>query len=154
MHSRIFQVSISPIKEVDYITEADYDYEHWFYREITDYVVASDDRNADIEWLKSCAKGLIFDKDNYGDYFIVKSKEDYFERRFKVFQNILDKIKECTIENFANDMFELWSLKNAYEEKFGFYVDIDGEMMSFDSFVRCFAVNEKWYVGNTLDYHC
>ena len=154
MHSRIFQVSMTPIKEIDYVTEADYNYEHWFCREIADYVVESDDRNADIEWLKSCAKGLIFDKDNYGDYFVVKNKEDYFESKFKTFQTSLDKIKECTIEDFSNGILGMWSLRNAYEEKFGFYVDADGEVLTFDSFVRSCATNEKYYIGNILDYHC
>ena len=154
MHSRIFQISMTPIKEIDYVTEADYNYEHWFCREIADYVVESDDRNADIEWLKNCTKGLLFDKDKYGNYFIVKSKEDYFASRFEVFKNVLDTMKECTIEDFASGILGMWSLSNAYEEKFGFYVDADGEVITFDSFVRKCAVNEKYYIGNTLDYHC
>lgn len=33
MHSRIFQVSMEPIKETDYICEADY-YDHWFTNKI------------------------------------------------------------------------------------------------------------------------
>lgn len=154
MHSRIFQISKEPIDKADYIDSGYYDYDHWFTNSVADYVSDDCNRDADIEWLKSCAKGLIFDKDNYGDYFVVKNKEDYFESKFKTFQTSLDKIKECTIEDFSNGMLGIWSLKNAYEEKFGFYVDVDGEVISFDSFVRCFAVNEKWYVGNTLDYHC
>ena len=153
MHSRIFQVSMTPIKEIDYATEADYNYEHWFCREIADYVVASDDRNADIEWLKNSTKGLIFDEDKYGNYFIVKSKEDYFESKFESFKSILDKIKKCTIEDFANGIFDIYSLNKAYDYKFGFYVDADGEVMTFDSFVRNCAINDKYYIGSSLNYH-
>ena len=40
----------------------------------------------------------------------------------------------------------MWSLSNAYEEKFGFYVDADGEVLTFDSFVRSCATNEKYYI--------
>lgn len=153
MHSRIFQVSMTPIKEIDYATEADYNYEHWFCREIADYVVASDDRKADIEWLKNSTKGLIFDEDKYGNYFVVKSKEDYFESKFESFKSILDKIKKCTIEDFANGIFDMYSLNKTYDYKFGFYIDADGEVITFDSFVRNCTTNEKYYIGSSLDYH-
>ena len=46
------------------------------------------------------------------------------------------------------------TLKNAYEDKFGFYVNADGETMSLDSFVRGCSAGEKYYIGATIDYHC
>ena len=47
MHSRIFQVSMEPIEKDDYILERDY-WDHWFTREIADYVNGSTNRNDDI----------------------------------------------------------------------------------------------------------
>ena len=152
MHSRIFQASTKPIKEYEYLSESDY-WEHWFLNSVADYVVDSDDRNEDIEWLKDCAQGYIVDHDENGEYFVITSKVEYFENAFKNFTELLDKIKNYTIENFVAGIHEMWGLKNAYEEKFGFYVDMRGELMSFDSFVRHCTEGEKYYIGGTLDYH-
>ena len=152
MHSRIFQVSKKPIKEYEYLSESDY-WEHWFLNSVADYVVDSDDRDEDIKWLKDYAKGYIVDHDENGDYFVIISKAEYFENSFKNFTELLDKIKNCTIENFVAGIHEMWGLKNAYEETFGFYVDMNGELLSFDSFVRHCTEGEKYYIGGTLDYH-
>ena len=153
MHSRIFQASTKPIQEYEYLSESDY-WEHWFLNSVADYVVDSDDRNEDIEWLKECARGYTVDCDENGDYFVITSKVEYFKNAFKNFTELLGKIKDYTIENFAAGMHEMWGLQNAYEEKFGFYVDMHGELMSFDSFVRHCTEGEKYYIGGTLDFHC
>lgn len=153
MHSRIFQVSLNPISDLDYITESDY-WDHWFTNSVADYVNGDCDRNNDIKWLTKCAKGYTIGSDENGEYLIITSKTEYFSLAFKYFKETLDKIKDYTVENFAQGFHEMWSLKNAYEEKFGFYVDADGELLSFDSFVRLCAEGEKYYIGGTIDYHC
>ena len=152
MHSRIFQVSSEPIKKEDYIEEATY-WDHWFIGEIADYV-ADSDRNYDIKWLKGCCDGVTFGTNDNGEYFIVESKEQYFQHKFKRFKNAVDTIKSCTLEEFTKEMHAVWELKNAYEERFGFYVDTDGELLNFDNFIRLCVTNEKYYIGGTIDYHC
>lgn len=154
MHSRIFQVSMEPINEHEYITESDY-YEHWFTREIADYVNECTDRHSDIEWLAACykEKGISFDSDENGEYFIVTSREKYFEDKFNKFKEAISKVEKCSLEDFSKGLLNMWFVKDAYEEKFAFYVDADGEVMTFDSFVRGCAVNEKYYIGGTMDYH-
>ena len=153
MHSRIFQVSLEPITKADYITESDY-WEHWFTREIADYVDEDTNRNDDIEWMKSCCNEFIFDKDDRGEYFIIADKEAYFADKFKMFSEAVDKIKDYTLSDFTHGIMEMWTLRHAYEDRFGFYVDVDGELMSLDSFVRNCAKDAKYYIGNTIDYHC
>lgn len=152
MHSRIFQVSSEPIAKEDYIEEAVY-YDHWFLNSIADYV-ADSNRNEDIDWLKNCYDGLTFGKDDIGEYFVVKSKEQYFQPKFKRFKNAIDSIKSCTLEEFTKEMFAVWELKNAYEERFGFYVDWDDDVMTLDNFIRCCVTDVKYYIGGTIDYHC
>ena len=152
MHSRIFQVSFDPIEKENYIGESHY-WDHWFVGEIADYVNENTDRDDDIKWLKDCCNGFIFGEDEDGEYFIVESKEEYFKEKFERFMEALDKIKSCTLEDFARGFFEMWTLKDAYEDKFGFYVDADGELMNLDDFVRGCAKNEKYYIGATIDYH-
>ena len=152
MHSRIFQVSLEPIDEWDYITESYY-WDHWFTREIADYVDDATNRDDDIKWLMECCDGFTFNKDDKGEYFIVEDKEVYFKKNFERFMQTIDKIKDYTLEDFSKGFFEMWELKDAYEDKFGFYVDADGEVMNFDSFVRGCAKDAKYYIGGTLDYH-
>lgn len=151
MHSRIFQVSMEPIKESDYMCEADY-YDHWFTKEWADYVSDECDRDASIEWLKDCAKGYTVSKDDNGDYFVVTNKEEHFEDAYNAFIDALNELGKPTLKEFANG-FSLYSLRNAYEDKGGFYIDADGELMTFDEFIRGCAVNEKYYLGSVLDYH-
>lgn len=155
MHSRIFQISKKPVFIEDYIEESNY-WDHWFLNSVADYVSEHCDRNDDIQWLKDCyaSKGIEFGADDNGEYFIVKNKQAYFKNSFDKFMETIDKIKDYTIDDFAKGFFEMWLLKDAYEEKYGFYVDLDSELLSFDSFIRCCNTEEKFYIGGTLDYHC
>ena len=152
MHSRIYQISKTPIDRDDYIDEGHY-YDHWFTNSIADYVNGDTDREDDINWLKSYANAISFDSDDNGEYFIVTSKEEYFKEKFEAFHKFLDIVKGYTLQDFASGIYEMWGLKDAYEDKFGFYVDADGELMNFDSFVRRCVINEKYYIGGTIDYH-
>lgn len=151
MHSRIFQVSMNPINKGEYICEGDY-YEHWFTREIADYVSDDCSRDGSIDWLGGDARGYIIGKDDNGEYLIITSKEEYFANAYENFMNELNKIGKPTLKEFVNGI-DLWYLKNANEDRFGFYIDADGELMTFDAFVRRCIINEKYYIGGVVDYH-
>ena len=154
MHSRIFQVSRTPIETYDYIEEMDY-IDHWFTNSVADYVSDNCNRNDDIEWLKQCRRGLAVDCDENGEYLMITSKTEYFSHSFERFKKILNKIKDCTLEEFSEEGYvDMWGLKNEYEEKFGFYIDNDGDLNSLDSFVRRYEEGKKYYIGGTVDYHC
>lgn len=84
MHSRIFQVSAAPIAKEDYISSADYE-DHWFTREIADYVSDNCDRDSDIEWLKS--DGLEIGTEKERAVLIVKDKHAFSMRRMKASGN-------------------------------------------------------------------
>ena len=137
MHSRIFQVSEKPIDKADYIEESNY-WDHWFIGSVADYVNDNCDRNDDIQWLADCAKGYSVGRDKNGEYLIIENKEKYFEDAFRQFKATLDVLKDCTLQDFTKDIFEMYGLKNAYEEKF----------------IRNFPENVKYYIGGTIDYHC
>ena len=153
MHSRIFQVSMNPIEKYDYIRESDY-YDHWFTNEIADYVNGDTDRESDIEWLQEYSNAFDFGADDDGIYFIVKDKAEYFKPSFKRFQEAINTINNYTFEDFVDGFYgAMYQLKDAYEDKFGFYINADGETMSLDSFVRRCVTGEKYYIGATIDYH-
>lgn len=154
MHSRIFQVSLDPIDKDDYIEESNY-WDHWFTSELADYVNGDCDRKDDIEWLKHfySTNGIEFGADDNGEYFIVKNKCAYFADKFETFTEIIKRMNNYTLDGFVYGVSEMWSLNNTYEDKYGFYVDIDEELMTLDSFVRRCVTEEKYYIGGTLDYH-
>lgn len=154
MHSRIFQVGLEPISKENYIEESNY-YDHWFTTTFADYVSDDCDRKEDIKWLQDCygTKGIEFGTDDNGEYFIVKSKQTYFEDSFKEFTKLVHEITEYTLDDFAHGMYEVGLLRRAYEDKYSFYVDEDEELMTFDSFVRLCEMEEKYYIGGTVDYH-
>lgn len=151
MHSRIFQVSMEPIEEENYICEAEY-CDHWFTREIANYVSDDCDRDGDIKRLANIAKGYSVGEDDNGEYIIITNKEEYFSYAYVKFMEALNKIGKPTLEEFTNGI-SLWNLDQAVEDQFGFYVDADGKLMTFDAFIRRCAINEKYYIGGTIDYN-
>lgn len=152
MHSRIFQVSMTPIEKTDYINESNY-YDHWFTRTIADYVSDSTNRAEDINWLSSC-NGIVVSDDENEESLIVINREEYFKNQFNAFKEAIEIIKDFTITEFANgSSYDIWKVNNAYEDKYGFYVDEDGELVTLDEFIRTCALNTKYYIGGTVDYH-
>lgn len=69
------------------------------------------------------------------------------------------KIEHCTLEEFANGIEGMFQLKDAYDDRFSFYVysddeDDDGDNLdTFDSFIRGAEIGVKYYIGGTVDYH-
>lgn len=153
MHSRIFQVDTNPINETDYIDECCY-WDHWFINEVADYVANSTDRDGDIEWLMEYSKGIIISEDENGKFLIVTDKEKYFKNAFENFQEAINKVSKYTIDDFIqSSSYEIWKIKDSYENRFGFYIDCNYDLMSLDRFVRLFTINLKYYIGGTVDYH-
>lgn len=153
MHSRIFQVSTNPINETDYIDECCY-WDHWFINEVADYVANSTDRDGDIEWLMEYSKGIIISEDENGKFLIITDKEKYFKNAFENFQEAINKVSKYTIDDFIqSSSYEIWKIKDSYENMFGFYIDCNDDLMSLDRFVRLSPINKKYYIGGTVDYH-
>lgn len=161
MHSRIFQLSTQPISKADYISDSNY-YDHWFTHQIADYVNDETNREHDIEWLSDCykTKGVEFGKDESGEYLVVTSKGEYFKSKFDKFKEAINKVTACGLDEFINGLSDLWYVNDAYEDKYGFYVDYSSdadcygsELMTFDSFVRMCNAGTKCYIGASIDYH-
>ena len=157
MHSRIFQIGKNPIDKIDYIEESHY-YDHWFTHSVADYVNGDTDRADDIQWLKDCYenRGLSLGADADGEYFIITDKAKYFAGRFEKFKKTINELAEIALDDFADGKCsaQIYTLKAAYDDEFGFYVDGDDTgMETFDSFIRYNENNTKFYIGGTIDYH-
>lgn len=153
MHSRIIQASKEPIEKEDYITEDNYIYEHWFLNSVADYVSNDCNRDEDIKWLKDCTPGFTFDRDKNGEYFIINSKEEYFKPAFEGFKRALEELHNIPLEKFIRYV-DIYGLNSYYDDKHGFYIDIDDELLTLDEFVRYCDNGNKYYIGGTVDYHC
>lgn len=158
MHSRIFQLTKEPLAPEEYISEGDF-YEHWFLDTIADYVSDACIREEDIEWLKKRARGYRIASDDNGIFLEVYSKEEYFEFAYQRFYQLIKKIERCTLAEFANGIDGMFELKDAYDDRFSFYVysddedDDGGNLDTFDSFIRGAEIGVKYYIGGTVDYH-
>ena len=159
MHSRIYQISKSPIDIDDYIEESKY-YDHWFLNSVADYVDDDTNRDDDNEWLEDCYKnkGLYFGRDNSGEYFIVEDKTKFFEAKFEKFQQEIKELSEKTLDDFmgGESNMSLYRLNSLYDDDLGFYIDDEGEyhgVTTFDRFMRHATVGTKYYIGATIDYH-
>ena len=157
MHSRIYQISKTPINKEDYIEESNY-YDHWFTSSVADYVNGDTNRESDIQWLKACYnnKGLSFGVDDGGEYFIVEDKSKYFAERFERFKNTLKELSSITLDDFANGTcgVKIYNLKFEYDDELGFYIDSeDTGLETFDAFIRYVDNRTKYYIGATIDYH-
>ena len=186
MHSRIFKVCLLPLsqkddgdiaefietaRECNTISPDDY-FEHWFTTSHADYV--DDDPNPieSLEWLFS---SLSFNQrpvktDIMKRTFVLGEgfKESYFESKFLNFKSLLDQAKAVTLSDFIAsyrpidiDMgFLMYSLKSAYLDDGGFYIDladeydgVESELIPLDTFLRRAEIGTTYYVVGSIDYH-
>lgn len=161
MHSRIFQISSKTINKDEYIVADDYDYDHWFLREIADYTDDIDEcsQTDTLEWFNEF-DGITVDVNNRT--IVVKSKADYFSDRYTSFKLMVDDLSRISFNEFIGlDKYKvetyIYRLNAAYQEKYGFYVEDGGEyggLITFDEWVRYAAKeNVTYYIGGIVDYH-
>lgn len=157
MHSRIFQISTQPIHKEDYIVESTF-YDHWFLCSVADYVNDQTDRIEDIAWLKESfiTKGLEFDSDEYGEYFVIADKNLYFAQKYTTFIKAARELANATPDNFVKDEIAstMYALNRAYTDDRSFYIYVDEDNLSpLDEFICYCEVDTKYYIGATIDYH-
>ena len=152
MHSRIFQLSTEPIKEEDYITEDTIIHDTSFIGYVADYVSDEVDRKEDIKWLLDSITpyGAIYDEKEESLIFPKGFKERYFEKKFAVLKETVQKIS--SLEDFANDSLLAYKLKSTITDRFSFYIYED-YYEPIDDFIRNLELNTKYYIGGILDYH-
>ena len=158
MHSRIFQITTSPIPESDYLSD-DYYWDHWFVGSIADYVSGDNDREEDITHLRDRLQDLktaIFNKDNS---FLISpnGKNEYFKSAYSKFIEAVKKASDISLETFSSGVEcgpLLYDIKTNYCDKFYWYVCTeDFDTIPLDEFMRSVEPGEKYYIGGVLDYH-
>lgn len=154
MHSRIYQISSEPIKEENLIEE--YRYDEW---DRADYVVketSETDIDSDLEWLQTANKGITVDIKE--KTIVITSKKEYFDKKHDEFRELTEELSNITLEEFIStkNHFTIEDLKDAYENKHGFYIDDNDEyigLTNLDNWVRNAEEGKEYYIGNIFDYH-
>ena len=163
MHSRVIQISESPISEDSYIHSDSYPVDHWFLNNIADYVAPDDDRTGTLKWLKECLSNnnapISFFCQEGGKGFELQAgfHTAYFSSRYDAFREELDSfVKELTLETYSDGTLDypMFLIETAYKDEYDIYVDIgDDQILPLDTFLRTAKVGVRYYFGGTLDYH-
>ena len=159
-HSRIFELSREPFKEISFTPD---DIPKWFFYSISDGAEEQtpDERKESIKWLFEYA-GTLFDTD--GDSFIFKKNGnvEYFKPLYSSFKKVFEEMKLPSLEEFSRmekDFFDFdlnfFKLSEALHHKYEFYFYVDDWLMPMPEFVRnFFKEGDRYYIGGVVDYHC
>lgn len=160
MYSRIIQIETTPIPESDYIIAADYDYEHWFLREIADFVDEDADREATLRFFLDFLSRSDDSLDRFPDGFALKPgfHARYFSPDYARFRAVLDSISSSlTLDTFVTGSGlggELFALRDAYEDEFTYYVQTtEHNLLPLARFLRLAKPGTRYYFGGALSYH-
>lgn len=160
MHSRIFEISTDPIPQEEHMTENDFDYDHWFFHDVADYVTDDANRDSSVEWLfdsLTIGDGLITVD---GDSFILHEgyQAAYWGNRHQAFVQLAETLQGIAFEEFAQSGVSvlLYQAEQLHEQKFGLYVvarESGDELTTLDEFIRYAKAETRYYIGGTIDYH-
>lgn len=157
MHSRIIQVSSNVLGVDDYIGEYDY-YDHWFTNAIADYVSDIDEtrRKAELRaWLADIS-GLTYNED--AETITIVDKTKYFQYKYEEFMQHIMRLTSTDIDAFVKGSIDMdvWKIKSTYEDKFGIYIEDNGEysgLIPLDRWIRQHPEGTTVYLGGMVDYH-
>ena len=162
MHSRMFQIEDHPVLEDERMNSADFE-EHWFTREIADYVTDVPYRDDDVYYF---IDGVLLPLGEYVDLFRENGqpvfilhkgfRERYFAKTYERFCVALDKLSsEITLDSFASNQIhsDLYTLRTLYDDRHGIWLYYDHEIFTLDQWMRSAVEGEKYYFGGVLDYH-
>ena len=160
MHSRIFQISEEPLKEKESSSIRNCDlYHDYFPENIADSFEEIPFKSAEyfeeLKWLKRTVKGIEVDVEK--QTIIITNKAEYFKEKHSQFKELLNKLKDVTLEEFSSGRsklyFDMYELNECYREKHGFYIDFMGDLTSLDEWVRSVEENKVFFIGTIIDYH-
>ena len=160
MHSRIFELSQSPVPEDDRYT---YDcLPEWFYGQIADYSddIPDENRSEEIRWFASSFAGACTCEGGKLT-FAPDTVERYFRQAYSKFLAAAAQLTAYSYEAFCGKNgwrvldHTVFELNDAYEDRYGFYVyDRDrSEFRTEDAWLREADLSAPWYVGGIVDYH-
>lgn len=159
----IIQLSLTPIPLEDKLTHTIFDIEDQLLREVAEYVLEDSDPE---ETIRSFQRELLtgnlcvepfHEKEERGVWFRAGFQEAYFRQAHASFVRLSGKLaRETTLDGFIRDKPEgdLFALREAYNERYGWYVYYDTMTMTLDDFMRHHAKpGNRYYYGSSVYYH-
>lgn len=157
MHSRIFEFRKEPFTDEE-------EYKSFMEEEpsssvpIADYIVDSEERESDIEWvikhLDIAGVSLEFDSKKETILFKDGFKETYFSKKFQALKNLMS---DLTLEIFSgsseDSSFDLFLIQKELNDKYGFWVYKDEFCYTLDEFIRYAESDTIYYIGGVGDFH-
>lgn len=144
-----------------YLIEKDF-YDHWFLKDIANYIDEDIDRNIYLknfkEWLENNEIGK-FNSKNNSFVIIGQERENYFNSKFNKFKESLRKLNKINLYDFStglNDIEEeMTTLNKAFSKEYKTYIlsDYRDNIIIFDDFIRHAEVEISYYISGNLDYN-
>ena len=162
MRSYIVQISASPIPMHEVISPYDYCDEHWFNREVADFISFNDcteDAFADfVKRVGDAEKYVTMFPNVYGTGIVFKKgfKEAYFDEQYVKLRDAIQKLSDAaTATTFRDGELEaaMYILRESYDDKLGVYVESDWGLLTLNEFVRHIAEEVPYYFGGAVGYH-
>lgn len=169
MHSRIYELKDSRDDE-NSLTEDTFEtsfYDMYGIDYTSDIPEDNEEYKDSVAWLANAYKDHItFDEEE--NSIIFSDIPGLMEGKYNEFQAALEKLKECSLEDFAGcevhgniledpDASQLmWQLKDAWCSTSEFYIYHDGYARPLFKFLRDLSKEQKtqkFYIGGILDYH-
>lgn len=162
MHSRVFQISKSPILKVNHISSDSLP--EWFFYDLADSVSETDEPEEDIKWLLECNRGVFFPGVDPSSLVLLHgAKRLYFKDRFQRFKENVALLSTLSFEAFIGNEnwpqertadYLMYLLQTSYEDRCGFFFYTeDDELLSIDKWMRQAEEGKTYYLGGILDYH-
>lgn len=157
MHSKIFQVSSSPITPENYFSEERY-YDG-FVGSIADYTanIPKNARKQCIKYLSERLSNAVV-YDSASDKFTVIDLDSYFKWRYEGFTHYRELLQDINYESFVHNAWDADSIvryiSDTISDKYGYYVDSDCDgLNTIDCFLRTLKNGDCFYIGAVIDYH-
>lgn len=153
MHSDIIELGCHPIETDERVDE--YSFYEDFVGTIADYVgnTKEDDRIERIKYFVGSIGSEIvtFDEKTESIKFSENAKRLYFKNAYYEFMSMTLKL---TLSDFATSDLKPHRLSKLIENKYDYYIYIDGSYHTLDYFMRIIAEpNKPYYFGGVVRYH-
>ena len=153
----IYQLESEPVKESERICEATF-FDTSFMKTVAEYVTQDINIDAETKNLisvieqcggKTCHKEMCF-------WFPEGFSGIYFKNRFKRFKEIIKDLTCIDLRLFCRSKIVTAKINEATEcfnRRNEDYVYSNGEIMTFDEFVRSLCPDDEYYLGGIVGYN-
>jgi len=152
----VYQIECSPIDKSDYITEATF-FDSAFLKSVADYVTQDIDTDNEAENLFAQTEkhGGKCNRTEKSLSFPAEYSRSYFKERFYRFKELVKDMCSIDLQLFCHNKIlssKIREVSSCFNNRDEDYVYSDGEIETFDEFVRSISPGETYYLGGIVAY--